>query len=53
MPDQKRYRTEYFPFLTPKGIQKKMVCILAGENERERLLKKAKEIARNNKWKLR
>lgn len=52
MPNPKKYRFEYWSFQTPKGIEKKMVCIISGENERERMLKKAQEMARNYKWKM-
>lgn len=51
--NQRKHRSEYWSFLTPKGVEKKMVCVMAGEDERGRLLKKARETARVNNWKLR
>lgn len=52
MPDPKKYRFEYWPFRTPKGIERKMVCVAAGKDEHKRLIVKAKEIARINQWKI-
>jgi hypothetical protein len=50
---QSKYRIEYFPFLTPKGIEKKAVCVLAGGNERQKLLTKAAQMEKKYGWKLR
>lgn len=36
MPTPKKYRFEYWMFKTSKGIEKKMVCVLAGDKERKR-----------------
>jgi hypothetical protein len=52
MPDSKKYRSEWWNFKTPKGIEKKLVCVTAGEQERKRMLDKAEEMAKINGWKL-
>jgi len=50
--NKSKYRKEFWRFRTSGGIQTKCVCILAGENERRRLLEKAGEMERINGWKL-
>lgn len=50
MIDQHKYRHEYWTFRTKKGRERKMVCIIAGDNERQRMLEKAKKMARVNQW---
>jgi hypothetical protein len=50
---QSKYRIEYWEFRTPKGVERKAVCVTAGGNERARLLKKAEQMAKNNGWILR
>jgi hypothetical protein len=52
MPNQRKYRSEFWRFRTAKGIERKMVCILAGDNERQRMLAKAQQIARTYQWRL-
>jgi hypothetical protein len=47
-----KYRSEYWHFKTDKGVEKKLVCVLAGENERKRMLIKAERLARQYGWKL-
>lgn len=47
-----RYRKELWNFKTQKGIEKKVVCVLAGDNERGRMLAKANQMATKNNWKL-
>jgi hypothetical protein len=46
------YRKEFWNFRTEKGIEKKCVCIVSGENERKRLLDKAAEMEKKHGWKL-
>jgi hypothetical protein len=46
------YRREFWNFKTKKGIEKKCVVVLAGKDERKRLLAKAAEMERLNGWKL-
>lgn len=52
MPNQSKYRSEYWRFRTKKGIERKMVCIIAGELERQRMLTKARQLARTYGWTL-
>lgn len=52
MPTPKKYKFEYWMFKTSKGIEKKMVCVLAGDKERKRMLEKAQEMERINGWKI-
>ncbi len=49
---QSKYRIEYWNFRTPKGIEKKAVCVIAGNNERQRLLTKAAQMEKTYGWKL-
>lgn len=49
---QSKYRKEWWRFRTSEGVKTKLVCILAGQNERGRLLEKAKQMEANNGWKL-
>jgi hypothetical protein len=49
---QSKYRIEYWNFKTPEGIKKKAVCVVAGENERQRLLTKAAKMEKIYNWKL-
>lgn len=50
--DKKKYRQDAFLFKTPEGYKRKPVVILAGENERKRLLEKAERMAKKNNWKV-
>lgn len=47
-----KYRMEYWLFKTPQGITKKAVCVVAGDNERQRLLEKAAKMEKMYNWKL-
>lgn len=47
-----KYRKEYFTFKTNKGFEKKAVVVLAGENERQKLLDKAAQMEKTFGWKL-
>lgn len=47
-----KYRSEYWQFRTAKGVEKKLVCVLAGDNERARMINKAESLAKRNGWRL-
>lgn len=48
-----KYRSEYVEFRTKNGIKKQKIVVLAGKDERKRLIEKGEKIAKENNWILR
>lgn len=48
-----KYRKEFFTFKTARSYEKKAVVVIAGGNERQKLLDKAAKMEKKYGWKLR
>ena len=48
----KKYRREKINFKTPGGVKSELIFVLAGSDERKRLLAKAEARAKEMKWKV-